>query len=311
MKKIRLLLQRLYQVVPTLIGLSIVTFILLRATPGDPARLVLGPRATEASLVAFRARHALDQPLPEQYLTYLRNLVQGDWGQSIVFRMPALELIESRMEPTFYLLVAGLVVSLIPTLLLALLATARPNGWIDHTIRFFNIIGLGLPSFWLAIVLSLIFGVTLRWFPVSGFGDTLSERLHHIVLPSLTVAIAIIPILVRNLRATILEKQAADFVTAGHAKGLPKRYLFSRHILPNSILPSLNLLGVIVVYVLGISVIIEPIFAIPGLGQLFITSIVSRDYFVIQGLTLIFALITMGATLVVDIISMIIDPRIE
>lgn len=311
MKKLNLVLQRLWQMIPVLLGISVITFVLAQATPGDPIRLIVGPRAGDEVIAAIRHQYGLDQPVLVQYFVYLRNLMQGDWGRSIAFRAPVLEIVLAHLPPTLYLLLGGLVLSILPTLVLAIVAAARPDSWIDQLVRLFYTVGLGLPAFWLALVLSLVFAVRLDWFPATGLGTTFPDRLRHLVLPWATIAIVMTPILVRNLRATLLEKREADFIIAARSKGLPETYTFVRHVLPNSILPSLHLLGVIAVWTLGISVIIEPIFAIPGLGRLLISSIIARDYFIIQGLTLVFALLTIFITLAVDVLTLVIDPRVE
>jgi len=311
MKKINLILQRFWQIIPVLLGISIITFLLAHSIPGDPVRLILGPRAPQDVIDAVRQQYGLDEPVLTQYFIYLRNLVRGDWGQSIAFKTPVLELVLLRFTPTLYLLIGGLVFSIIPTLVLSILGSANPDGWLDQTIRVFYTVGLGLPSYWLALVLVLIFAIRSGWLPATGFGNNIKEHISHMILPWATVSMVMTPILTRNLRATLMEKQDADFVIAGLSKGLPRYYIFWRHILPNSVLPSLHLLGVIVLYILGSSIVIEPIFAIPGLGQLYIRSVIGRDYYVIQAMTLVFSLITVTATLAVDVLTLIIDPRIK
>lgn len=311
MKKTKLVLQRLWQMLPVLISISVITFVIAQAIPGDPVRLIVGPRAPQSVIDAVRDRYGLDRPIVSQYFVYLGNLVQGDWGQSIAFRTPVLSLILSRLVPTLLLLAGGVVLSTAMALVLAVIASVKQDNWIDQLIRLFSTVGLGLPAFWLGLVLSLVFAVRLGLFPASGFGRTPVENLRHLVLPWATIAIVMSPILVRNLRATLIEKAGADFVVSERSKGLPERSIFLRHVLPNSLLTNLHLLGVVAIYVLGITIIIEPIFAIPGLGQLFIGSIISRDYFVIQGLTLVFAVLTILVTLAVDVLSLVVDPRIE
>ncbi len=310
MKKTQLVLQRLWQMLPVLLGISIVTFILAQAIPGDPVRLIVGPRAPQSVIESVRERYGLDRPILVQYLVYLRNLLRGDWGTSIAFRIPVLDLIASRLPATLLLLLGGLILSTALALLLAIPAALRQDSWVDQGVRLFSTIGLGLPAFWLGLVLSLIFAVRLGWFPASGFGTDLLDNARHLVLPWVTIAVVMAPILVRNLRATLLEKLQADFVVAERSKGLPERWIFLRHVLPNSLLTNLHLLGVVAVYILGIAIIIEPVFAVPGLGQLFISSIVSRDYFVIQGLTMVYAVLTIAATLAVDLLSLVVDPRV-
>lgn len=297
--------------VPVLFGISILTFVLAQLTPGDPARVLLGPRATPEAIAAVERRYGLDKPILTQYAVYLRNIFRGDLGRSIIYKTPVAQLILTRLEPTLYLIAGGLVLSVTFSLLLAMTASLYPDSFVDGLIRAFGTVGLGLPSFWLAIVFVLLFSVRFNWFPATGFGDTFVEHLHHIVLPSVTTALAMTPILTRNLRTSLLEQRNADFVVAGRSKGLPGRYIYLRHVFPNSLLPNLHLLGVVVVYIMGSSVIMETIFAIPGLGQLIIAAIIGRDYFVVQGLTLFFALLTTLATLAVDVLSLAVDPRIE
>jgi peptide/nickel transport system permease protein len=297
--------------VPVLAIISVVTFVLVQAIPGDPVRLLVGPRAPQTVVDAVREEYGLDRPIVGQYLVYVQNLFQGDWGRSIAFRTPVLELVLSRLAPTLLLVAGGLVLSSIVAVALAMLAAVRRNTWVDQVIRVMSTVGLGLPAFWLGLALSLIFAVRLGWFPASGFGQSLGDRLPYLILPWITIAVVMFPILVRNLRASLIESATADFVVAERSKGLPERYIFLRHVLPNSILTNLHLLGVVAVYILGISIIIEPIFAIPGLGSLFIGSIIGRDYFVIQGLTLVFTLLTILVTLTVDVLSLVVDPRIR
>lgn len=311
MNKLKLLVQRLWQIVPVLLGVSIIVFLLAHFIPGDPVRLMLGPRAPQDVIDKVRDQYGLNQPIINQYFIYIRNLLQGDWGTSIAFKAPVLELVRTRLSPTLYLLFGGLIFSIIPTLILSILASAKPDGWLDQTIRIFYTVGLGLPSFWLGLVLVLVFAVRLGWVPATGFGDTFGEHIRHMILPWIAVSMGITPILTRNLRATLLEKQEADFVVMGKSKGLPKNYIFWKHTFPNSVLPSLHLLGVMVLYILGYSIVLEPIFAIPGLGQLYIRSVIGRDYFVIQAMTLVFSMITILGTLTVDMLTLIIDPRIK
>lgn len=310
MRKTRLVLQRLWQMVPVLLAISIVAFLLAQAIPGDPVRLIVGPRAPQHVIDTIRDRYGLDEPAFLQYFVYLGNLFQGDWGQSIAFRVPVLELIGSRLTPTLCLVGGGLLLSTMVALVFAIVAARRQDGLVDQVIRLFATIGLGMPAFWLGLVLSTLFAVRLGWLPASGFGDTPVDNLRHLLLPWVTITVVMAPILVRNLRATLIERAGADFVLAERSKGVPERAIFLRHVLPNSLLSNLSLLGVVAVYILGITVVIEPIFAIPGVGQLFLNSIIARDYFVIQGLTLVFALLTMLATLAVDVLTLAVDPRV-
>lgn len=310
MRKTKLVLQRLWQMVPVLFAISIITFFLAQAIPGDPVRLIVGPRAPQAVIDAVREQYGLDEPVYIQYFVYIGNLFQGDWGQSIAFRVPVLELIGSRLVPTLSLMAGGLALSTLVALVLSIVAARRPDGPIDQGVRLFATIGLGMPVFWLGLVLSTVFAVGLGWLPASGFGDSPIDSVRHLILPWVTTVVVMAPILIRNLRATLIERSGADFVLTERSKGLAEGPIFQRHVLPNSLLSNISLLGVVAVYILGISVVIEPIFAIPGVGQLFLNSIIARDYFVIQGLTLVFALLTMLCTLAADVLTLAVDPRV-
>lgn len=310
MRKTKLVLHRLWQLVPVLLAISLVTFVLAQAIPGDPIRVVIGDRAPQSVIDEVRSQYGLDRPLPVQYVLYVRNLLQGDWGPSIVYDVPVLDLISARMAPTLYLVVGGVVLTALIGFGLAAVAARRQGQLADHLLRFASTLGLAVPVFWLALVLVLVFAIRLGWLPATGFGETVSEHLRHMVLPWTTVVVVMVPILVRNLRASLIDRSDADFVTAERSKGLAERAIFLRHVVPNAILPNLHLMGVITVYILGISVVIEPIFAIPGIGDMYLASIIGRDYFLIVGLTLMFAILTTVTTLTVDVLSLVVDPRI-
>lgn len=209
-----------------------------------------------------------------------------------------------------FLVVYSVVLTLPPVALLAVWSARRQGRLPDQAIRLIGVIGLAVPVFWLALLLSRLFGVTLGWLPVSGFGETMGEHVVHLLLPALSTAIWVAPILIRNLRAALLDEMHRDYVTAGLSKGLGERAVFRRHVFPNSLLPTLNLFAVIVAYLLGGSVIVETVYAVPGMGKLMVEAILARDYFVVQGATLVFALTTIVVMLAVDVISAAIDPRV-
>ena len=310
MTLLRFVAMRLLQAVPVLLGVSIVTFALMLATPGDPVRLLAGPRASEAAIAAIRARYGLDEPVLGQYLAYLGNVLRGDLGQSLRYRMPVGELIAAHYPVTLFLVAYAVALSTPLVLGMAVWSARRQGGPADHVIRMIGVAGVALPVFWLAILLSRLFGVTLGWFPVSGFGETPAEHVHHLFLPALSTAIWVAPILMRNLRATLLDQMERDYVVAGLSKGLPEREVFRRHVFPNSVLPTLNLFGIVVAALLGGSIVVETVYAVPGMGKLMVESILARDYFVVQGATLVFALTTVAVMLAVDVAAALIDPRV-
>lgn len=310
MHTLRYIALRLLQAVPVLLGVSIITFTLMAATPGDPVRLLVGDRASAETIALIRDRYGLDEPILVQYFTYLQNLVTGDLGASLRYRLPVSQLIAQHYPVTLFLVLYTIVLTLPPVIALAVWSARRQNGPADQVIRLLGVLGLAVPVFWLALLFARFFGVTLGWFPVSGFGETLPEHLLHLFLPALSTAIWVVPILVRTLRAALLEEMNRDYVLTGQSKGLGERQIFRSHVFPNSILPTLNLFAVIVAYLLGGSVIVETVYAVPGMGKLMVDSILARDYFVVQGATLVFALTTILVMLAVDLLSAVIDPRV-
>jgi peptide/nickel transport system permease protein len=308
---LRTIARRLLQLSGVMLGISIVTFLLLHMAPGDPARLLAGERASAETIAAIRLQYGLDLPLWRQFATYLANLAAGDIGQSLRFQRPVGQLIGQFMWPTLFL--TGYVVCLAvpPTVALAILSARNPGGTADQAVRLVGIAGLTIPVFWLGIMMSRFFGVSLGWFPVSGYGVGFAGHLHHLFLPALSTAIWLVPVLTQSLRAALIEKAMADFVTAARAQGASEREIFWRTILPNSVLPTLNLLGVMVAFMIGGAVIVETVYAVPGLGTLMIGALLGRDYYVVQGLTLVFALSTVLVTLAVDLLAAFIDPRVR
>jgi peptide/nickel transport system permease protein len=308
---LRFIFWRLVQLIPVLIGISIVAFLLVKLSPGDPIRLMLGPRATDEAIAVVRERYGLERPLLEQYLIYMRNLVEGDLGRSLRFRVPVLQLIAEYLPRTLFLIGYVLTLAIPASVALAIVAAKRQDSWIDRAIRGASLLGMTIPVFWLALMLARLFGVELGWFPVSGFGRSFAEHLHHLFLPAVSTAAWLVPLLFRNLRAALIEQMESDHVVASRAKGLPEGYIFRRHVLPNSILPTLHLLGVMIAFLIGGSVVVEIVYAVPGLGALMVGSVIGRDYYVVQGLTLVYAIGTVLVTLIVDLASAAMDPRVK
>jgi len=311
MDRFAFILRRPLQLIPVLIGISFVTFVLAQLTPGDPVRIMLGPRATESAIAAVRARYGLDQPILVQYGYYMMNLLRADFGQSLEFRSSVLAVILERLWPTVFLLLYGLTLSVLLTLTLAVAAARRHGQWVDQAVRLFCVTALGVPSFWLGLMLIILFSLRMRLFPVSGFGDSFFGNLWHLFLPALAITIAVAPILTRNLRATLVSQLAADYATAGRSKGLPESFVFYRHVFWNSLLPTISLLGIVVSFLIGGTVVVEWVFNIQGLGQLMVRAVLTRDYFVVQGVTLFFAIGVVITNFLVDVVTVALDPRIR
>ena len=220
-------------------------------------------------------------------------------------------LIVDHIAPTVFLLLYTVVLALALTLPAGVISARRAGRWPDQMIRFVSTLGLGLPPFWLGIVLILLFSLKLGLFPVSGYGDGFISHLHHLFLGALTMAFALAPVLIRNLRASLIAEQGSDYVVAARSKGLREGRIFLAHVFRNSLIPTVNLLGVTVGFLIGATVVIESVFAIPGLGQLMVNAIIDRDYMVVQAVTLVLAIGTIIVSLLADLATLALDPRIK
>lgn len=310
MERYRFVLFRPLQLIPVLLGVSLVSFVLVQSIPGDPVKILLGPRATDEVVAATRAKFGLDQPLHVQYVLFLRNLTEGDFGRSVIYKAPVFDVVVGRVAPTAFLIVYGVVFAVLLSVPLACAAAWWRGRVVDHAIRVFTTLGIGTPAFWLGIMLMIVFSVRLDLFPVSGYGETFLGHLHHLFLPAFTIALALSPVIIRNLRAGLIAEQDADYVTAARARGMKRRAIFVRHVFRNALGPTVQLLGVNVGWLIGGTVVIESVFAVPGLGQLMIASIFSRDYMVIQLITLAFAVAVIVTNFIVDVAMVALDPRV-
>jgi len=310
-ERFRFVLYRPLQLVPVLFGISIITFALIRAIPGDPARILLGTRSTSEAIARIRAQFGLDEPLWLQYVYFIKNVFNGEMGTSILYRVDVLRLIGERIGPTLFLVIGSVLLAMMIALPLAAIAARNRGRAIDHAIRLISTAGLGFPAFWLGIMLIILLSIKLGLFPVSGYGDTWADRLHHMVLPCLTVALALSAVLTRNLRASLLAELASDHAMAARARGLPEGMVFWRHVLPNSLVPSINLVAINMGWLIGGSVVVESVFSLPGLGQLLVRGIFTRDYMVVQGVAMAFACATVLINFLADILMAAADPRIK
>jgi peptide/nickel transport system permease protein len=285
--------------------------VLVRSIPGDPARLILGTRATPAALERIRSQFGLDEPLWLQYFYFLKNLANGEMGKSILYKIDVLGLIAGRLEPTLVLVAGAVALSILIALPMATIAARNRGGFADQVVRVISTTGLGLPNFWLAIMLIIVFSVVLGVFPVSGYGRTFGDKLHHMILPWLTIALSLSAVLTRSLRASLIAGLGSDVALAARARGLPENLIFRRHVVPNALIPTLNLLAVNIGWLIGGTVVVETVFAIPGTGQLLVRAIFSRDYMVVQGVAMVFACATVLVNFLADILTVAIDPRVK
>jgi peptide/nickel transport system permease protein len=297
--------------IPVVIGVTIIAFFLIHLIPGDPARTWLGVRATDQAVAALHERWGLDEPLWEQYAMFMQRLFQGDLGESFFYRVPASELIVDRLPVTLWLLAYGTILSILIAVPLATLAATRKNGARDHVVRTVPMVGLGMPQFWVGIMLILLFALKLGWFPVGGFGEGFTGHLRSMFLPSLTVALAIAPILVRSLRVALLDVLESDYVATARSKGIAESRIMTRHALRNAVISTVVILGVNIGFLVGGTIVIEKVFALPGIGALMIDSIFNRDFAVVQGITLFYALLVILVYLVTDLTHATLDPRVK
>jgi peptide/nickel transport system permease protein len=311
MDKLGFLGRRLLQLVPVAIGITIVVFFMLRLIPGDPVRIMLGSRATPEAIASLERSLGLDKPIWEQYFYFVRNLAQGNLGVSLLYRQPVRELVLERLPATLWLVAYSAVLAVIITVPLAIVAARHKDHAVDQAIRGSTLLTLAMPSFWVGIIFMMVFSLRLDLFPVSGFGDDVRDRLYHLFLPSLTVALSLSAILIRSLRSSIIAVTLADFVETARAKGLTERRIMFKHILRNALISTVTILGVNIGWLIGGTVVIENLFGIPGLGALMLTSISGRDYPMVQGITLVFAVLVVGVNILTDLTYAIIDPRVR
>ncbi len=308
---IRYLAGRLLQIAPVLLGVSLIVFLLVRLIPGDPAISILGSRATPELVARVRDQLGLDLPMWQQYLNYLGNALHGDFGVSFFYQTDVSSLAGARIPLTLLLIGYSTLLALVFAVPFATLAATRRGGLVDQAIRLVFTTALSLPSFWLAIILSLLVGVRFRIFPIAGAGTGGLDTIWHLTLPAITIALSIAPILVRSLRSSLIEVLGSDYVVTGRAAGLRRGTLLWSYLLRNSLLPLVTILSINVGWLIGGTVIVEQIFGLPGLGSLLITSITTRDYSIIQVVTLILAFLVIAVNLLTDLSYAALDPRVS
>jgi peptide/nickel transport system permease protein len=316
---LRFLLRRLVLVVPVLFGVALLVFALIHLVPGDPAVSMLGEAATPADVAALRARLRLDDPLPQQFGRFLRDAVRGELGQSLRTGRPVTTELSEKLGATALLALAAMAVALAVALPLGIVAAMRADTWVDHVAMAVALIGVSMPNFWLGPLLALVFGVQLGWLPISGRGPS-SEMLvgsvprvppAYLVLPSVTLGLALAAILARMTRASLVEELRELYVRAARARGVSARRAAVRHALRNGLIPIITIVGLQFGAVLTGTIITETIFAWPGLGRLLIQSIQFRDYPMVQGCILLIAVTYVAVNLVTDLAYGFADPRIR
>jgi peptide/nickel transport system permease protein len=303
--------RRLLLLIPTVLGVTIITFFMIHLIPGDPARTILGIHATPRAVAILHREWGLNRPLASQYWLFMDRLVHGNLGTSLYYGVSVSSLITSHLPATLWLICYAAALAIVISVPLAMIAASRKNAVRDHVVRVVPLLGLGMPAFWLALILQTEFAVRFRLFPVTGYGTGFAGHLHSMFLPALTVAVALCPVVIRSLRASMLNVLGADFVTTARAKGVPAPRLFVRHVLRNAVIPAVTVLGINIGFLIGGTVIVESVFAVDGVGYLMINSIFQRDFPVVQGVALIFGIMVVVVNLLTDVAYASLDPRVR
>lgn len=328
--------QRLLSLIPVLLGITLLVFLFLKLIPGDPANVMLGPRATPEAIAALRVRMGLDRPLIVQYLAFMRDLLRFDLGRSIITGIPILDELKVRWPATFELSVAAMLFATLLGIPAGVLAAIRKNGWIDNLTMSGSLLGVSVPVYWLGLMLIYLFSVNLRWLPPSGrlsiegslgfrpitgfyvldtllqgnfaaFGDALS----HLILPALALGTIPLAIIARITRSAMLEVMSQDYIRTARAKGLIERWVVSKHAFKNALLPVITIVGLQFGTLLGGAILTETIFSWPGIGSWIYDGILNRDYPVVQGGVIFVAIVFVLINLLVDVSYAFFDPRIQ
>ena len=308
--------KRLLALIPVLFGLTLIVFLIMALIPGDPSRAILGAYATPENLERLNRQLGLDRSMPEQYLIWLGNLLQGDLGRSYSLNRPVIDEVMERFSATLILAGTALVICSVLGLLAGIVSAVRQFGWTDRIVTFFVLIGISTPSFFLGLLLILIFAVQLRWFPASGMysiygGGDLPDLIRHLILPSLTLAAVATGVIARLTRTAMLEVLRQDYIRTARAKGLNERRVIYRHAFKAALVSVIPVIGIQAGFVLGGAVYIETVFQWPGIGAMLVNAISTRDILLVQGGVLVVAASYVLFNLAADVVQSILDPRLR
>ncbi|NRG16402.1 ABC transporter permease [Rhizobiales bacterium] len=310
------ILKRLVAAIPVLFGLTIIVFLIMAMIPGDTATAILGSYATPENVEKLNRDLGLDKSLPQQYLIWLGNLLQGDLGRSYSLNRPVLDEVVERFSATMILAGTSLVLCSIFGLLAGVMSAVRQFGWTDKIVTFFVLIGISTPSFWLGLLLILAFAVKLRLFPASGMfaiygGGDLPDLIHHLVLPALTLSVVATGVIARLTRTSMLEVLRQDYIRTARAKGLAERKVIAKHAFKAALVSVIPVIGIQAGFVMGGAVYIETVFQWPGIGSMLVTAISTRDLLLVQGGVLFVAAAYVLFNLAADIVQTMLDPRLR
>jgi len=311
---LRYLLNRFVGLVAVMFIVATIVFVILRITPGDPAAVMLGPQASQQDIDSLRDRLGLNEPLPMQYVTWMGQLARGDLGQSIFLDKPVLSALADRAEPTFWLTLMSLAIATAIALPVGILSAVRRGTTLDQSVVTFSMFTSSVPSFWLGLLLMQIFSVKLGWLPVAGYGGpdaSIATRLSHLILPAIVLGLVNSALITRFIRASMLDVLRDDYVRTARAKGLPERTVILKHAVRNALIPILTVLGLTTALLVSGAVVTETVFGLPGVGSLVVSAVLRRDYPVIQGALLVIAAIYVLINLFIDLLYLLVDPRVR
>jgi len=304
-------LVRVGQAVPTMIGVAIVGFFLVHLVPGDPGRIALGPRASEIAVRAFDDNLGVNGPIGQQFVRFLSGVTHLQFGQSFTQHESVSAAIASRIAPTALLIGYGFLIAVAVTVPVSLFVAVRRDRAADHAVRAIGMVCYAMPVFWLGLLLSLVFGLQLGVLPTSGYASGLSGALKSLTLPAVTLALITAPLFIRTLRASVIGALDAGYVEAARSRGLSERRVLYRHALRNASIPFVTLVGLTVGALVSGAVVIENVFALPGLGSLLVSAVTSRDFALVQGLVVLLGLCVVVINLLADVLCAVLDPRIR
>ena len=309
-----LLARRILATVPVLVIVALIVFLMLRLAPGDPAAVIVGNSGTSADIARVRAQLGLDASLPVQFAHWVGQLLHGNLGESYFMKMKVTDLIAQRIEPTISLSALTLVITILLAIPLGVLAAWRHGGWLDRLLMGFSVLGFSIPSFVIGYLMIWAFALHWNWFPTQGyvrFNDGFWGWLHHLILPAITLSIIYVALIARVTRAAVAEALTEDYIRTARAKGVSEFRVLLRHALANAAIPIATVIGIGVALLIGGVVVTETVFAIPGLGQLTVDAVLSRDFPLIQAITLFFSVIYVIINLLVDLSYLVLDPRVR
>jgi peptide/nickel transport system permease protein len=309
-------LGRVAATIPVLLGISVLVFILLRLTPGDPAIMIAGPQASDTELQQVRKSLGLDQPIPVQFVFWFKNAIQGDLGRSSQLGVPVAPLVVDRFRNTAVLALASLALALVIAIPAGIISAIKRRSPLDHGVMTLTLLANCMPPFWTGLMLIILFASTLRWLPTGGMNDVLNpggppDVLRHLILPTITLGLPATAMIARMMRSSMLDILSQDHLRTARAKGLMERVVIQRHAVKLALLPVLTVVGIRFGYLLGGAAITETVFNWPGVGLQLFQAIGSRDYAFIQGATLMVATIFVVVNLGVDLLYAVVDPRIR